>query len=158
MSLRRSVKDMSNLMDKMGLTELEAENSLVFGLFRRHIHLSKVSHMTAQSQQVQFAAPIAQAPVAISAPKSEVAAPAAKAAAKPAVKSPMVGVAYLSPEPGAKPFIEVGKSVKAGDTICLIEAMKTFNPVKSEKDGVIKEILIKDGEAVEFDTPLVVIE
>jgi len=72
-------------------------------------------------------------------------------------KSPMVGVVYFAPEPGADPYIEVGSSVKKGDTICLIEAMKTFNPVKATKSGTVKEILVKPEDAVEFDTPLVVI-
>ena len=70
----------------------------------------------------------------------------------------MVGVLYLAPEPGAKPFSKVGAAVKAGDTVALVEAMKTFNPIKSDIDGVIKEILVADGSAVEFDTPIIVIE
>ena len=154
LSLQKSIKDISNLMDKMGLTDLEAENSFVFGLFRRHIHLSKQAAVT--TMPVAQVSHWKQEPTHTTAPTTPAAAPIA--AAKPAVKSPMVGVAYLSPEPGAKAFIEVGKSIKVGDTLCLIEAMKTFNPVKAEKAGVITEILIKDGEAVEFDTPLVVIE
>ena len=75
-----------------------------------------------------------------------------------ALKSPMVGVAYLAPEPGAKPFTSVGAQIKVGDTVALIEAMKTFNPIKSDKDGVVKEILVSDGQAVEFDQPIIVIE
>jgi acetyl-CoA carboxylase biotin carboxyl carrier protein len=75
-----------------------------------------------------------------------------------ALKSPMVGVVYLAPEPGADAFVSVGKSVKVGDTVALVEAMKTFNPIKSDKDGVVKEILVTDGAAVEFDQPLIVIE
>ncbi|MBP3397399.1 MAG: biotin/lipoyl-binding protein, partial [Alphaproteobacteria bacterium] len=73
-------------------------------------------------------------------------------------KSPMVGVVYLSPEPGTEPFVTVGKSVKAGDTVVLVEAMKTFNPIKSDKDGVVKQVLVTDGAAVEFDQPLIIIE
>ncbi|MBN1783528.1 MAG: acetyl-CoA carboxylase biotin carboxyl carrier protein [Alphaproteobacteria bacterium] len=72
-------------------------------------------------------------------------------------KSPMVGVVYFAPEPGANPYITVGSTVKKGDTICLIEAMKTFNPVKATKDGTVKDILVKSEDAVEYDTPLVVI-
>jgi len=70
----------------------------------------------------------------------------------------MVGVVYLAPEPGAKHFVEVGDSVKVGDTIALVEAMKTFNPIKSDVDGVVKEILVSDSAAVEFDSPIAVIE
>jgi len=75
-----------------------------------------------------------------------------------AFKSPMVGVVYMKPEPTAKAFVVEGQSVKKGDTLCLIEAMKTFNPVKSPKDGVIKKILVKDSETVEYEQPLFVIE
>ena len=70
----------------------------------------------------------------------------------------MVGVVYLAPEPGADAFVTVGKQVKAGDTVALVEAMKTFNPIKADKDGVVKEILVTDGAAVEFEQPLIVIE
>ncbi len=75
-----------------------------------------------------------------------------------AFKSPMVGVVYLKPEPGAKEFVVEGQSVKKGDTLCLIEAMKTFNPVKSPKDGVVKNILIKEAETIEYEQPLFIIE
>ncbi|MBR4316745.1 MAG: acetyl-CoA carboxylase, biotin carboxyl carrier protein [Alphaproteobacteria bacterium] len=75
-----------------------------------------------------------------------------------AFKSPMVGVVYMKPEPSAKEFVVEGQSVKKGDTLCLIEAMKTFNPVKSPKDGIIKKILVKDSETVEYEQPLFVIE
>ena len=74
-----------------------------------------------------------------------------------AVKSPMDGTAYLSPEPGAAQFIEVGKSVKAGDTLCIIEAMKVMNPITAPGPGVIKRIMVSDGQPVEFDQPLVVL-
>ena len=97
------------------------------------------------------------------------AAPAAAAAAAPApaepsapapldaVKSPMVGTVFLSPEPGAKPFITVGQSVKEGDTLMIIEAMKVMNPITAPKAGEIAQILIGDGQPVEFDQPLVVL-
>ena len=74
------------------------------------------------------------------------------------MKSPMVGVVYMSPEPNAKAFVVEGQSVKKGDTLCLIEAMKTFNPVKSPVDGVVKKILVKNSETVEYEQPLFVIE
>ena len=75
-----------------------------------------------------------------------------------ALKSPMVGVVYMSPEPNAKAFVVEGQSVKKGDTLCLIEAMKTFNPVKAPSDGVVKKILVKNSETVEYEQPLFVIE
>jgi len=73
------------------------------------------------------------------------------------VKSPMVGTAFLSPEPGAKPFVEAGDTVKAGDTLLIVEAMKVMNPITAPEGGVVKKVLISDGQPVEFDQPLVVI-
>ena len=70
------------------------------------------------------------------------------------IDSPMVGIIYLTPKPSSPPFVKGGQKIKKGDTICLIEAMKTFNEIKSDKDGVVKSILIKNGEAVEFGQPL----
>ena len=70
------------------------------------------------------------------------------------IDSPMVGIIYLTPKPSSPPFVKSGQKIKKGDTICLIEAMKTFNEIKSDKDGVVKSILVKNGEAVEFSQPL----
>ena len=141
-SFRSTVENMSKLMDEMGITELDLERQLLLGLYRKHIHLSK---------QQTVAAPSATF-VPLSKTNGE------DKISGHALKSPMVGVLYLAPEPGAKPFVKVGASVKAGDTVALVEAMKTFNPIKSDIDGVVKEILVADGAAVEFDTPIVVIE
>jgi acetyl-CoA carboxylase biotin carboxyl carrier protein len=74
-----------------------------------------------------------------------------------AVKSPMVGTAFMSPEPGADPFIEVGKPVKAGDTLLIVEAMKVMNPITAPEGGVVKKIMVADAQPVEFDQPLVII-
>ena len=74
------------------------------------------------------------------------------------VKSPIVGTAYLAPEPGAKKFIEVGKKIKKGDTVMIIEAMKTMNHVPSSSDGIVKEICVEDGQPVEFDQKIVILE
>lgn len=147
MSFRSTVESMSKIMDDMGITELDLERQFLFGVYRKHIHLSK------QSGTVTMPA----------LPTSETAKhtnsePAENATSGYALKSPMVGVAYLAPEPGAKPFTKVGAQIKAGDTVILVEAMKTFNPIKSDKDGVVKEILVTDGAAVEFDQPLIIIE
>ena len=73
------------------------------------------------------------------------------------VKSPMVGTAFLSAEPGGKPFIEVGQSIKAGDTLLIVEAMKVMNPITAPEAGIVKQILVADAQPVEFDQPLVVI-
>lgn len=141
---------MSEMMDKMGLTEFKVETSFLFGIFRREIELSK---------QKNYVAATTLAP-----PAQNNSATAAATESAPvignanALKSPMVGVAYLAPEPGAKAFVTVGQAVKAGDTLALIEAMKTFNPVKAERDGTVKEIYITEGQAVEFDQPLMLVE
>jgi acetyl-CoA carboxylase biotin carboxyl carrier protein len=136
---------MSKIMDEMGITELDLERQFLFGIYRKHIHLSK--------QQ-----PVAIAPTFSETRKTSEKEIITSNANANALRSPMVGVAYLAPEPGAAPFTVVGKSVNAGDTVALIEAMKTFNPVKATSSGIVKEILITDGQAVEFDQPLIVIE
>ena len=140
-SFRATVENMSKLMDEMGITELDLERQVLLGLYRKHIHLSK---------QQTVAAPVG---FAVQQKKD-----GENAITGHVLKSPMVGVVYLAPEPGVTPFVKVGDSVKAGDTVALVEAMKTFNPIKSDIDGVVKEILVSDGTAVEFDMPIVVIE
>jgi len=147
MSFRATVESMSKIMDEMGITELELERQFLFGVYRKHIHLSKQS----------AAAAMPCFPVATESKQTN-SEPAQNTVSGYALKSPMVGVAYLAPEPGAKPFTTVGAHIKAGDTVVLVEAMKTFNPIKSDRDGVVKEILVADGAAVEFDQPLIVIE
>ena len=146
MSFRATVESMSEIMDDMGITELDLERQFLFGVYRKHIHLSK-----------QQAVAVTSAPVA-NVQKSDCGDAQQKQLNGYALKSPMVGVVYLAPEPGAQTFVTVGTQVKAGDTVALVEAMKTFNPIKSDKDGVVKEILVSDGQAVEFDQPLIVIE
>ena len=144
MSFRATVESMSKIMDDMGITELNLERQFLFGLYRKHIHLSKQKTVAvASTTTTEVKATSGETP--------------AKTINSNALKSPMVGVVYLAPEPGADAFVSVGKSVKAGDTVALVEAMKTFNPIKSDKDGVVKEILVTDGAAVEFDQPLIVI-
>ena len=140
-SFRATVENMSKIMDDMGITELDLERQFLFGVYRKHIHLSKEKTVAMPT----MAMPAAQ-------PK--------KAADNNdnALTSPMVGVVYLASEPGAKPFVQVGSTVSAGDTVALVEAMKTFNPIKATKTGVVKEILVSDGAAVEFGQPLIIIE
>lgn len=145
MSFRATVESMSKIMDEMGITELELERQFLFGVYRKHIHLSKQQATTVAMPSL----PVADAKCASSAPQQT---------SGYALKSPMVGVAYLAPEPGAKTFTSVGAQIKAGDTVALIEAMKTFNPIKSDRDGIVKEILVSDGAAVEFDQPIIIIE
>ncbi len=151
MSFRATVESMSKIMDEMGITELDLERQFLFGVYRKHIHLSK-QQGTATVAMPNF--PVASESKNTNSEPTDT----EKAINGYALKSPMVGVAYLAPEPGAKPFTSVGAQIKAGDTVALIEAMKTFNPIKSDKDGVVKEILVTDGQAVEFDQPIIVIE
>jgi len=110
----------------------------------------------AQPQFVQQAPAAAPAPSAAPAPAAE-ASPAAESASGHLVKSPMVGTFYRSPSPSSPPFVEVGQHVKAGDVICIIEAMKMMNQIEADKTGVIEAILVDDGEPVEFDQPVVTI-
>lgn len=101
--------------------------------------------------------------VYVTAPTPQSGAPAAAEPAAPpepeghVVKSPMVGTFYRSSAPGAKPFVEIGQTVKAGETVCIIEAMKLLNEIEADKDGVVKEVLVENGEPVEFGQPLIVL-
>ena len=144
MSFRATIESLSKTMDDMGITEIDFERKFLFGIFNRRIHLSKQSVVAAAEACESVATPITNDA------KMEI--------SGHALKSPMVGVVYLAPEPGAKPFVKVGATVHAGDTVALVEAMKTFNPIKADTDGVVKKILVSDGGAVEFDQPLIVIE
>ena len=137
-SFRSTVENMSKLMDEMGITELDLERQLLLGLYRKHIHLSKQQTVAAPS------AGFVQQSKAHSDDKIS----------GHALKSPMVGVLYLAPEPGAKPFVKVGSTVKAGDTVALVEAMKTFNPVVADAAGKIKAVLVESGAPVEYQQPL----
>ena len=96
---------------------------------------------------------IAQSPIS-SKPQNVSNIPSNESSSMQSIDSPMVGIIYLTPKPSSPPFVKSGQKIKKGDTICLIEAMKTFNEIKSDKDGVVKSILVKNGEAVEFGQPL----
>ena len=96
---------------------------------------------------------IAQSPIS-SQPQNVSNTPTNESSIMQSIDSPMVGIIYLTPKPSSPPFVKNGQKIKKGDTICLIEAMKTFNEIKSDKDGVVKSILVKNGEAVEFGQPL----
>jgi acetyl-CoA carboxylase biotin carboxyl carrier protein len=143
------VRELAELLSANELTEIEVEDG------DRKVRVRRdVAPVMAYAP-----APAAAAPTAAPAPSAAPAAEAALAAAPvDAVKSPMVGTAYLSPEPGAKPFIAVGQSVKQGDTLLIVEAMKVMNPISSPKGGRVTQILVTDSQPVEFDQPLVVIE
>jgi acetyl-CoA carboxylase biotin carboxyl carrier protein len=141
------VQELAELLSANELTEIEVEDG------DRKIRVARHSAPAAPA----FVAPAAAAPAAAApAAPTDAAAPAEDVAGN-AVKSPMVGTAYLSPEPGAAQFVEVGKAVKAGDTLLIVEAMKVMNPITAPSGGVVKKVLVSDGQPVEFDQPLVVI-
>ena len=139
------VSELVGLLNQHNLSEIEYE---------RNGSRIKISNSKGGAIIAGGVMPSASAPVA-SASNTSV---SVKEDYSNALKSPMVGVVYMSPEPNAKSFVVEGQSVKKGDTLCLIEAMKTFNPVKSPVDGVVKKILIKNSETVEYEQPLFVIE
>jgi len=148
------VRQLATVLDETRLTEIEVQDG------ERRIRVARQVQMAAAPAIAPVAAPL-PAPAAIALPSQPPAvAPAASdAAAHPGtVKSPMVGTAYLSPEPGAAAFITEGASVKQGDTLLIIEAMKVMNPITAPKAGTIRRILVQNEQPVEYDTPLVVIE
>ncbi len=149
------LRELAEMLSANDLTEIEVEDGDRKIRVRRDAAdkgpAAFIAAMQAQ-QQMQAAAPSAA-----SMPVAALAAEAAPAAVD-AVKSPMVGTCFLSPEPGAKPFIAVGEKVSTGDTLLIIEAMKVMNPILSTKTGTVRQILVADSQPVEYDQPLVVIE
>jgi acetyl-CoA carboxylase biotin carboxyl carrier protein len=150
----RLVRRLADILTETGLSEIEVEHG---GL---KIRVAK--QLAAGPAQVAYAAPVAAAPApalapAAAAPSAADAAPAARAKGDE-VKSPMVGSVFLQPEPGAEPFVKVGDTVEAGQTLMIIEAMKTMNPIPAPRGGKLVEILVEDGQPVEFGEPLAVIE
>lgn len=147
------VRELAELLTDNELTEIEVAD----GERRIKVKREAPAMIAAAHMAPTMAAPAAPA---LSAPpmhaKEDIGAQEDEIAGN-AVKSPMVGTAYLSSEPGAKPFIEVGDSVKAGDTLCIIEAMKVMNPITAPEAGTVKRIMVADAQPVEFDQPLVVI-
>jgi acetyl-CoA carboxylase biotin carboxyl carrier protein len=148
------VRELATILSEANLGEVEIEHD---GL---RIRVCKATSMApvAAPAVIQAAAPMAAAaPVAAPAAAAPAAATASAVPAN-AITSPMVGTVYLAADPESKPFVNVGDKVKPGDTLMLIEAMKTFNPVEATSAGTVKEILASDGQPVEFGEPLIVIE
>lgn len=148
----RKIKKLIELLEESNIGELEikeGEESV------------RIARNSGSMQYVSAPMQYAPAPAPAAAPAAPAAAAAAPAAASVqsghAVKSPMVGTFYRSPSPEAPAFVEVGKQVKVGDVICIIEAMKMMNQIQADKAGVIEAILVEDGNPVEFDQPLVTI-
>ncbi|MEW6644134.1 MAG: acetyl-CoA carboxylase biotin carboxyl carrier protein [Pseudomonadota bacterium] len=144
---RDLIRDLANLLDQTNLTEIEIE--------RAGLRVRVARNITAAAVVQPAMQPVMVAPVATASP----AAAASDVSKHPGVvPSPMVGTAYIASEPGAKPFIDVGSKVKAGDTLLIIEAMKTMNQIPAPRGGTVTQILIEDGQPVEFGEPLVIIE
>ncbi len=142
----RLVRRLADILTETGLSEIEVEKD---GL--------KIKVAKTLTGAVQVAAPVAYAPAPSAAPAPETPASAARRAGE-TVNSPMVGTCYLQPTPGSDPFVKVGDTVAAGQTMMIIEAMKTMNPIAAPRAGKIVEILVIDSQPVEFGEPLVVIE
>jgi acetyl-CoA carboxylase biotin carboxyl carrier protein len=144
------VRELAELLDTTGLTEIEVEHGdRKIRVARKAAQQAVAYHQPAAT----VAAPVAAAPVAQA--EAPVAAPAVSANA---VKSPMVGTVYLAADPEATPFVSVGATVKAGDTLLIVEAMKVMNPILAPAAGTVKAVLVENGQPVEYDQPLVVIE
>lgn len=142
---KKIIKELSDYLDEFNLTEIEySENNVKYKVSKssKGVVREQIVSTDHQSKPSSAASTVASENIN----KANI------------IKSPMVGTAYLAPEPGAKPFVTVGANIKKGQTIIIIEAMKTMNHVPSTKDGVVKKILVTDGEAVEFDQDLILVE
>lgn len=158
----RKLKTLIDLVSESGVAELEiTEGEDHVRIVNRKENTTApalvVQTPSAASASIAAAAAAAPAPVEAPAPAAAAAAPAACAEPRKTINSPMVGTFYRAPSPGAKPYADVGQRVKAGDTVCIIEAMKLLNEIEAETDGVIQEILVDNGAPVEFGQPLFVI-
>jgi acetyl-CoA carboxylase biotin carboxyl carrier protein len=138
------IRELAALLEETGLTEIEIEQAGMRVRVARQTHAAPSAHHVVPAQVYPI-----QAPVSL---------PADPAKHPGVITSPMVGTAYLSPEPGAKPFIEVGSQVLAGQTLLIIEAMKTMNQIPAPRAGTVIQILIEDGRPVEFGEPMLIVE
>jgi len=145
------VRELAKMLDATNLTEIEVADG------DRRIRVARKP----AAQNATYAPPVAAAPIAApavaAAGPADAAQAAAGAVAAGTVKSPMVGTCYLLPEPDAAPFINVGDSVKAGQTLLIVEAMKVMNPITAPSAGTVKAILVENGQPVEYDQPLIVV-
>jgi acetyl-CoA carboxylase biotin carboxyl carrier protein len=145
------VRQLAELLNQNELTEIEVEDGDRRIVVKREVHV-------AAAAPAPVAAP-APPPVAAAPAAFEAAGPSASPASHPgAVKSPMVGTVYLSGEPGSKPFVAPGDTVKEGDTLLIVEAMKVMNQIQAPRAGTVREVLVVDAQPIEYDQPLVIIE
>ncbi|WP_346896449.1 acetyl-CoA carboxylase biotin carboxyl carrier protein [uncultured Roseibium sp.] len=143
------IRDLALLLDETNLSEIELEKADFRIRVARQLHIDAPVTMTASAAAPAPAAAPAAAPVA----------PAAETGPHPGtITSPMVGTAYLAPEPGAKNYVEIGDKVSEGQTIMIIEAMKTMNHIPATKSGTVKQVLVEDAQPVEFGEPLIIVE
>ena len=138
---KKAIKELSELIDELNITEIEIQNEKV-----GKVRVSKNKTILNQSNNTPT--------IKTSAPKDK----EKKLAIEDTIKSPMVGTVYLQPEPGSDTFVKVGDKVKKGQTILIIEAMKTMNDIIAEKDGTVKDILVKNEQPVQFNDPLMIID
>jgi acetyl-CoA carboxylase biotin carboxyl carrier protein len=144
------VRELAKLLNESDLSEIEVQDGV-----RRIVVKRKVGGSAPAAPAAYHLAP---APAA-AAPIAPAAAPEASSADHPgAVKSPMVGTVYLSGEPGAKPFVQPGQQVAAGETLLIVEAMKVMNPIVAPRAGTVRQVLVMDAQPVEYDQPLVIVE
>ena len=152
----RKIKKLIELVEESGIMEIEISEG------EESVRISRGNVVAAPVAPQQIVLPQAAAPAPVAAADTNARPAPAETAANTVsghvIRSPMVGTFYRSPSPEAAPFIEVGKTVKVGDTLCIVEAMKMMNRIESDKAGVVKAILVNDGDAVEFDEQLIVIE
>lgn len=146
------IRDLANILTETDLTEIEVEQEDL------RIRVSRAATAPVFHTAVPAAPPQPTMAQPVVAQAAEPAAEQRSVSAKNAVTSPMVGTAYLSPSPGARPFIEIGQPVREGQTILIIEAMKTMNQIPAPRAGTVVDVLVEDGQPVEYGEPLIVIE
>jgi acetyl-CoA carboxylase biotin carboxyl carrier protein len=149
----RKVKKLIELLEESDVAEIEiheGEESVRISRNSSAVPAMAVPTVMPQAPAPAPAAPAAAAPAAVQGSEAEI--------SGHAVRSPMVGTFYRSPSPGSKPFVEVGQQVSVGDTLCIIEAMKILNQIESDKAGTVKQILVENGEPVEYNEPLFIID
>jgi acetyl-CoA carboxylase biotin carboxyl carrier protein len=150
----RKLKTLIDLVENSGIAELEIQEG------EERVRITRALSPKQQAAMLQATTAAPMAPPPVTPPAGATPAPAELPPAEPEghlVKSPMVGTFYRSASPGSKAFVEVGDTVQAGDTLCIIEAMKLMNEIESDQSGVVKEILVENGQPVEFGQPMVVI-
>ena len=144
----RKVKKLMELLEESGMSEIEIKEGEESVKISRYGNSPAPSHSFVQQQVPTSVPPVVAVPVITDEPST----------VGQSLTSPMVGTYYSAPSPTAKPFITIGQHVKQGDTIGIIEAMKIMNQIEAEKSGIVLQILVKDGEAVEFGQPLIIVE